>query len=277
VNSPYQPHEAEVVERIEEARDIFTLRLRFTDPAVNSAFSFRPGQFNMLYLPGVGEVPISIVSDPVDDHMYDHTIRSVGRVTNGIAALQVGDRIGVRGPYGRGWPMQQALGRDVVIATGGLGCAPAVSVINYVVRRREQFGRLVIMQGIKHSNDLIWRARYDEWSKLSNTQVLLAAGESGPQWPYAEGNIMVLIDRAEFDPANATAMLCGPQGMMVAVTDHLIGREMPGDSIWLSMERNMQCGIGHCGHCQLGSHFVCKDGPVFSYSEIADLLPEKGF
>lgn len=274
--NPYLPQEAEIVERIEEARDIFTLRLRFTDPAVHSAYSFAPGQFNMLWLPGVGEIPISIVSDPEDEHMYNHTIRGVGRVSNGLRTLRQGDRLGVRGPYGRGWPMQEAVGRDVVIATGGLGCAPAVSVINYVVRRREQFGRLIIMQGIKHSNDLIWRSSYEQWAELPDTQVLLAAGESGPQWPWAQGNIMVLIDRADFDPENCTAMLCGPQGMMVAVTDHLMARGVSDDDIWLSMERNMQCAIGHCGHCQIGAKFVCKDGPVFNYAEIADLLSEPG-
>lgn len=274
--NPYLPQEAEIVERIEEARDIFTLRLRFTDPAVHSAYSFAPGQFNMLWLPGVGEIPISIVSDPEDEHMYNHTIRGVGRVSNGLRTLRQGDRLGVRGPYGRGWPMQEAVGRDVVIATGGLGCAPAVSVINYVVRRREQFGRLIIMQGIKHSNDLIWRSSYEQWAELPDTQVLLAAGESGPQWPWAQGNIMVLIDRADFDPENCTAMLCGPQGMMVAVTDHLMARGVSDDDIWLSMERNMQCAIGHCGHCQIGAKFVCRDGPVFNYAEIADLLSEPG-
>ncbi|OOZ40215.1 Ni/Fe hydrogenase subunit gamma [Solemya pervernicosa gill symbiont] len=274
--NPYLPQEAEIVERIEEARDIFTLRLRFTDPAVHRAYSFAPGQFNMLWLPGVGEIPISIVSDPEDEHMYNHTIRGVGRVSNGLRTLRQGDRLGVRGPYGRGWPMQGAVGRDVVIATGGLGCAPAVSMINYVVRRREQFGRLIIMQGIKHSNDLIWRSSYEQWAELPDTQVLLAAGESGPQWPWAQGNIMVLIDRADFDPENCTAMLCGPQGMMVAVTDHLMARGVSDDDIWLSMERNMQCAIGHCGHCQIGAKFVCRDGPVFNYAEIADLLSEPG-
>ncbi|MGD8407204.1 MAG: Ni/Fe hydrogenase subunit gamma, partial [Thiohalophilus sp.] len=166
MNLPFLPYEAQIFQRLEEARDIFTLRLRFTDPAIHDAYSFQPGQFNMLYLYGVGEIPISIVSDPEDEHAYDHTIRSLGRVTRALAELKEGDYIGVRGAFGRGWPMQQAEGKDVVIITGGLGCAPVVSVINYVLNRREKYNRLVIMQGVKHANDLIWRSKYETWSKL---------------------------------------------------------------------------------------------------------------
>jgi sulfhydrogenase subunit gamma (sulfur reductase) len=270
------PHEAEVIERIEESPCIFTLRLRFTDPQVHAAYSFQPGQFNMLYLHGVGEVAISIVSDPEDEHMVDHTIRAVGRVTNGLAQLQVGDRLGVRGPFGRGWPLAEAQGRDVVFATGGLGCAPVVAAINYVLRRREQYGRLTIMQGVKHGDDLIWREQYERWSALPNTQVLLAASRGDVAWPYHVGHIPVLFDHAELNPANSTVMMCGPEGMMIAVSRELLERGFAAESIHLSMERNMHCGRGKCGHCQLGGKFVCKDGPVFSYPEVRPLLGIKG-
>lgn len=272
-----QPHEAEIVERIKETPTIFTLRLRFTDPTAHAGFSFTPGQFNMLYLYGIGEVPISIVSDPEDEHMYDHTIRAVGRVTNALAKLKVGDRIGVRGPFGRGWPLAEAEGKDVLIATGGLGCAPVVSVINYVLRRRERFGRLTIMQGVRHADDLIWRSKYEEWSRLPNTQVLLAASQGGPSWPWHVGHLPVLFDEAEIEDHNCTAMMCGPEGMMIAVTKALQERGFPEQHIWLSMERNMQCGDGKCGHCQHGGKFVCKDGPVFSYPQVKSLLGTKGF
>ena len=272
-----QMHEAEVVERTQETPSIFTLRLRFTDPQVHAAYRFQPGQFNMLYLYGVGEVPISIVSDPTSDHMYDHTIRAVGRVTRGLAQLRVGDRLGVRGPYGRGWPMKEAEGQNVVIVTGGLGCAPVVSVINYILRRRVRFKKLTIMQGVKHADDLIWRSRYEEWSKLPNTQVLLAASQGGPLWPWHVGHVPVLFDKAHIDPDNSTVMMCGPEGMMIAVTKELLARNIPENKLWLSMERNMQCADGKCGHCQIGAKFVCKDGPVFSYPEIKSLLGVKGF
>ncbi len=278
MNGNRQMHEAQIVDRIQETPHIFTLRLRFTDPQVHAAYSFEPGQFNMLYLYGVGEVAISIVSDPQDEHMYDHTIRAVGRVTNALGRLRVGDRLGVRGPYGRGWPMKETEGQDVVIATGGLGCAPVVSVINYVLRRREHYNRLIIMQGVKHADDLIWRNRYQEWSKMPDTQVLLAADEGGPLWPWHVGNISVLLDKANIEPQKSAVMMCGPEGMMVAVAKELTNRRnVPEDRLWLSMERNMQCGAGKCGHCQHGGRFVCKDGPVFNYSEIKPLLGVRGF
>jgi sulfhydrogenase subunit gamma (sulfur reductase) len=270
------PHEAEIVERIEESPTIYTLRLRFTDPEVHAAYSFQPGQFNMLYLHGVGEVPISIVSDPQDEHMYDHTIRAVGRVTDALARLKPGERIGVRGPFGRGWPMAAAQGKDVVIATGGLGCAPVVAAINYVLRRREQYGRLTIMQGVKHGDDLIWREKYERWNALPDTQVLLAASRGDVAWPYHVGHVPVLFDEAQLKPDTSTVMMCGPEGMMIAVSQELLERGFAAGSLYLSMERNMQCGRGKCGHCQLGGKFVCKEGPVFSYPEIQPLLGIRG-
>jgi len=277
VHNPYLPREAEVIERIEETSTIFTLRLRFTDPEVNAQYTFTPGQFNMLYVYGIGEVPISIVSDPQDQHYYDHTIRVLGRVTKALAHLQVGDRLGVRGPFGRGWPLETFEGRDVVLITGGLGCAPLVSVINYIIARRERYGKLVIMQGVKHSADLIWRRKYEVWGTLPNTQVLLAADQTGLGWPWATGHITNLIDQAKFDASNSLSMLCGPEGLMVKTVEALLPRGVNEGDIWLSMERNMQCAVGHCGHCQYGPRFICNDGPVFCYEEIKDLLGQRGF
>jgi NAD(P)H-flavin reductase len=271
------PHEIEVVERIQESPTIFTLRLRYTDPVQHAAFRFEPGQFNMLYLYGVGEVPISIVSDPEDEKLFDHTIRVVGRVTRGLGQLKARDRLGMRGPYGRGWPLKQAAGHDVMIITGGLGCAPVVSVINYVIRRRDKFRRLVIMQGVKHSDDLIWRSQYSQWSKLRDTQVLVAADVGVALWPWHVGRVTELFDQVEIDPSHAMIMMCGPQGMMRVAVDHLLRRGVHESHIHLSMERNMHCAAGLCGHCQYGGKFVCKDGPVFSYSEAKPLFGIQGF
>lgn len=271
------PHEIEIVERIQESPTIFTLRLRFTDPVLHKAFRFAPGQFNMLYLYGVGEVAISIVSDPDDEHLFGHTIRVVGRVTRGLAQLKAGDRLGVRGPYGRGWPLKQAQDRDVMVITGGLGCAPVVSVINYVIRRRDNFRRLIIMQGVKHSDDLIWRNQYAHWSKQRDTQVLVAANVGASLWPWHLGNVTDLFSKVEFDPARAMIMMCGPEGMMRVAVDHLHERGVHENNIYLSMERSMNCAVGLCGHCQYGGKFVCKDGPVFSYSEAKPLFGIRGF
>jgi len=274
---PYLPREAKIIERIQESPGLFTLRLRFTDPRVQSAYQFEPGQFNMLYLYGVGEIPISIVSDPRDEHTFDHTIRAVGRVSQAFSRLRSGAHIGVRGPYGRGWPLLAAEQRDVLVVTGGLGCAPVVSVINYIAHRRERFGKLNIVQGVKHSSDFIWRERYDRWREMPDTRVLLAADSGDALWPWHVGLVTDLFDQLDFDPERASVMLCGPEGMMRVVVRRMLERRVPEGDIWLSMERNMQCAVGHCGHCQYGGHFVCKDGPVFSYAELKPLFAKAGF
>lgn len=277
MNNPYLPYEVEIVDRIQETPHVYTLRLKFCDPEQHAQYRFMPGQFNMLYLHGVGEVPISIVSDPEDDQLFDHTIRSVGRVTDAMARLQKGERLGIRGPFGRGWPVEEAKGHDLLLATGGLGCAPVLSVINYVMRRREEYGQLVIMQGVKHADDLFWRESYNHWNKLAHTQVLLAANEGGDAWPWHIGRVTELMLQAELNVSNTMAMMCGPEGMMISVIKELQKRGVPEHLQWLSMERNMQCAVGHCGHCQFGGKFICKQGPVFSYPEVKDLLGRSGF
>jgi len=275
--NPYQPHEAIILSRIQEAPKLFTLRLEFSDSRLQDSYEFEPGQFNMLYLYGVGEIPISIVSDPESSQIIDHTIRVVGRVSKGMSDLKVGDRIGLRGPFGRGWPVIDAKHKDVVIVTGGLGCAPVVSVINYIEQRREDFGRLNIVQGVKHTVDFIWKDRYDSWRELDNTRVLLAADVGEAIWPWSIGPVTTLFDQLEFDPDNVVVMMCGPEGMMHVVCDHMLDKQVAASQLFLSMERNMQCAVGHCGHCQYGSQFICKDGPVFSYDKIRHLFNTKGF
>ncbi len=278
MNKPYLPQVAEVVERIQETPTIFTLRLRFLNEKQQQCYCFKPGQFNMLYLHGVGEVPISIVSDPADETLFSHTIRVVGRVTKGLSHLTEGDQLGVRGPFGRGWPLQQALGKDIILVTGGLGCAPVVSVIRYVIRRRDMFNRLVIMQGVKRADDLIWREQYAQWEKLRDTQVILAASEEKKAaWPWHTGHVTDLMNKASFNPAKAIAMMCGPEPMMHAAIEPLLRAGLSENDLWLSMERNMQCAVGHCGHCQYGAKFICKDGPVFPYADIKSLFGVKGY
>jgi NAD(P)H-flavin reductase len=275
--NPHLPWEAEVVERIQESPTIFTLRLRLVDEEARKAYRFAPGQFNMVYLYGAGEVPISIASDPQDTNLLGHTIRAVGRVTEGLSRLATGERLGLRGPYGRGWPLAEAEGKDIVVITGGLGCAPVVGVINYIIMRRERFGRLTVIQGVKHAEELIWRERYAYWNTLPDTQVLLAADHGGPLWPWHVGLVTEVFDQMEIAPERTVAMMCGPEGMMRAAVRNLTERGLAEDSIYLSMERNMQCAIGQCGHCQFGASFICRQGPVFAYFRIKELLGVRGF
>ena len=274
---PHTPHVAVIDRRTQEAPTIFTLRLQYADTGVQEAFEFEPGQFNMVTLFGVGEIPISIVNDPLDSHFFDHTIRVVGRVSGGMSKLQPGDRVGIRGPFGRGWPLERIKGKDILLITGGLGCAPLVSVIRYLLRRREDYGHLSILQGVKHSNDLIWREQYCEWSKLRDVNILLAADVAAKGWTGQQGMVTDLIDQISLRPQRTAVLLCGPELMMLAAIASLREQGIQDGNIWFSMERNMQCGIGRCGHCQIGPRFVCRDGPVFCYSELADFFGAKGF
>jgi len=274
---PHLPHVAVIDRRTQEAPTIFTLRLQYEETSMQEAFEFKPGQFNMVTLFGVGEIPISIVNDPLDSHFFDHTIRVVGRVSEGMSKLQPGDRVGIRGPFGRGWPLERIKGKDVLLITGGLGCAPLVSVIRYLLRRREEYGHIHILQGVKHANDLIWRDQYNEWSRLRDVRILLAADTVTKGWSGQQGMVTELIDHLSLRPQRTVVLLCGPELMMLAAIANLREKGIQDGSIWFSMERNMQCGIGQCGHCQIGPKFVCQDGPVFCYSELADFFGARGF
>ena len=268
------PMAAEVVSRLQEGEDIFTLQLRLVDPQQRRSYRFAPGQFNMVYLHGVGEVAISIVSDPEDFTLLNHTIRTVGRVTRGLEQLQVGDQIGLRGPYGRGWPMEQVIGRDLLIVTGGLGCAPVVAAIAVVEQRRSDYGHLTIIEGVRHHQELIYPDRFSHWQQMERTNVVLCSShDCAAPWPWHTDRVTDHLGQVGED---AVALLCGPEGMMIAAAETLQQQGIDDEAIWLSLERNMQCGVGFWGHCKLGSHFVCRDGPVFSWAEIGADLKVKG-
>lgn len=276
-DNPYLPGEAIIVERIQETEDMFTLRLKLSDAQRQQEYTFLPGQFNMLYLYGIGEIPISIVSDPENKSMIEHTIRMVGRVSDALSKLQVGERIGLRGPFGRGWPVEQCKHQDIVIITGGLGCAPVVSMINYIEQRRPDYARLNIVQGVKHCCDLLWNERYEKWREMPDTRVLLCADNGKAIWPWHIGPVTDVFDQLEFDAANVSVMMCGPEGMMRICCEQMLKKSVDASQLFLSMERNMQCAVGHCGHCQFGNEFICKDGPVFSYDRIQALFSKTGF
>lgn len=274
---PYTCYEAEIVERSQESRTIFNLDVRIRDEYIQNQYSFQPGQFNMLYLYGVGEIAISIISDPEEKNIIRHTIRSVGRVTKAMEKLQPGASIGIRGPYGHGWPMKQVFGKDIVIITGGLGCAPSVSIINYIISRRQYYGNLKILQGIKHSEDFIFRKQYEKWQQEPHTEIHIAADQAGPKWPWSVGYVTDMIKILNLHPENTVAMMCGPEMMMHTAIRALVDKGVKEENMYLSMERNMECGIGHCGHCQYGGLFICKDGPIFAYPKVKALFHESGF
>jgi NAD(P)H-flavin reductase len=267
-NDPFVPHLAEIVEVRRETRGVYTYRLRFREEEMRQSYRFLPGQFNMVYVFGVGEVAISIVSDPDDPDLLDHTIRIVGNVTGTLERLKEGDTLGLRGPYGSAWPLREAEGKEVVVVTGGLGCAPVVSVINYIALRRERYGRLKILHGVKTPKDLLYRERFRAWQRHPNTEVYLTVDHPDKAWKYNVGVVTNLFDQVEIDPQRSIVMMCGPEMMMRHTARSLLSRGMGADRIYLSLERNMKCAIAFCGHCQLGPTFVCREGPVYRYDQI---------
>ncbi len=277
----YTPYEAEIVEFIKEHHDIFTIRLKFTDPELDSKYFFRPGQFNMIYLYGIGEVAISIVNDRNHQQgRFEHTIQVVGRITKGMMKLQTGDRVGIRGPFGTAWPMNEAKGKDVIIVTGGLGNAPLVAATEEVLKNRNQYGKLRVLHGIRSSDLLIYDDMYTRWNNSPETKVYMATSNSDPvdngKWTWGKGYVTNFIPELGVDYTNSIVMTVGPEPMMIGVAKAFIAAGVKPENVYVSIERSMKCAIGHCGHCQLGSQFVCKDGAVYPYPACEHLLEVKG-
>ncbi len=275
-NNLYVIHPATIMEKTREAEDINTYRLQLVDEEARRRFRFKAGQFNMVYLFGVGEVAISIVSDPDEPEFLDHTIRTVGRVTKAIADLQPGETLGIRGPFGKGWPLEEVKGRNVVIVTGGLGCAPVVGAIEYIFRRRAQYGSVKILHGVKTPHDLLYRERFDHWRRVPDTEVLLTSDQPDKTWSYHIGVVTELFEQVSIDPVKSTVLMCGPEIMMRLGVPILMRRGIPATAIYVSLERHMECGIGLCGHCQMGPYFLCKDGPVMRYDRVEQWLGRTG-
>lgn len=268
--NPWIPHAAEVIGKRREALRVHTLRLRIRDEAVRRSYGFRSGQFNMLYVFGVGEVPISIVSDPDESGYMDHTVRIVGKVSEALVGLKKGDTVGLRGPYGSAWPLEEAQGKDVVIVTGGLGCAPVISVINYVANRRDRYGNLKIFHGVKTPRDLLYRARFHAWQKHPDTEVYLTVDHPDREWKYNVGVVTNLFRQVRINFQKSVVMMCGPETMMHHAVRDLLAQGLGADQIYLSLERSMKCAVGFCGHCQFGPTFICKDGPVLRYDRVKE-------
>ncbi len=273
--TPYMIEPARITARRTETAGVYTYTMQLIDNSVRRAYRFKAGQFNMIYAFGVGEVPMSIVSDPAEPEALEHTVRIAGRVTGVMAGWKVGDVVGVRGPYGNGWPVEEARGRDVVIITGGIGCAPVVGLINYIFRRRNDYGELHILHGVKTPNDLLYRERFDEWRRAPRTRVYLTTDQPDKSWHYRIGVVTELFDQLT-PPPSSIVMMCGPEVMMRLAAHALRGKGISEDAIFFSMERRMECAVGLCGHCQYREHFVCKDGPVFSYRTAKELFRISG-
>ncbi len=252
-----------------ETPDIVTLTL--VPRSTKRTGPFRPGQFNMLYAFGVGESAISISGGSPDGQLI-HTVQSLGKVSNALTRLTPGDTVGVRGPYGRGWPVAEAKGRDLVIVAGGLGLPPLRPALYEIFRNREAYGRVEIIDGARTPKNLVFYDEVQGWRRRSDLRVQVTVDSAGRDWYGDVGVVTTRIPDARFDPERTTAFVCGPEIMMKLTAQALVARKVPAETIFLSMERNMKCAIGFCGHCQYQSSFICRDGPVLRYSAVQTLL-----
>lgn len=264
--------QAEIIQIHSEIDRVSTYRLQLEDGLLH----FLPGQFQMLYVPGVGEAAISFSGGDPDGEWFDHTVRVVGNVTGQLARMDVGDTIGIRGPFGSCWPIEQSVGGDVVIVAGGIGLAPLKPVIETIARRRDEFGSVTVLSGARNPDGLLYMQLIDRWLQAGiDVQIIVDRGETG--WRGHVGVVPQLLDRLPLlSPENTNIMCCGPDVMMWYTARSAMGKGIPEDRIWISLERNMSCAFGHCGHCQFGPFFVCKDGPVVRFSQVAPFLRVEG-
>lgn len=262
VRPPMLPLPFAVVDRTVETADTVTLRV---EPAVDPQAGFTPGQFSMLYARGVGEVPISISGEPGAGPSLDYTIRAVGGVTEALCALLPGDALGVRGPYGRGWPVADAECGDLLVIAGGIGLAPLRPVVLHVLAHRERYRSVSLLYGARTPHDMLFVPQIEAWQTRPDLAVEVTVDRGSHDWSGDVGVVTQLVTRATFEPGRTTALICGPEVMMRAAARRLLADGIEPDDIFVSLERNMHCGIGLCGHCQLGPVFVCYHGPVFPY------------
>ncbi len=273
VLDPMTVHPVSIKRVIWETDDTFTLQLDLDQ--MKHGFSFKPGQFNMLYVFGVGEAAISISSDAAKPRMLAHTIHRVGTVTSALAQKKRGDMIGLRGPYGSSWPIDVSYRKDVCIVAGGIGLAPLRPVMYELLRNRNMFGRIILLYGARSPLDLLYRVELEEWSKAHHVEILITVDRGDSSWKGHIGVVTTLFSYIKLDARATIAYVCGPETMMKYTLDELERRGLPEHQVYLSMERNMKCAVGFCGHCQYGPDFICKDGPVFSLPQVHHLLEKK--
>jgi NAD(P)H-flavin reductase len=260
------PEPTKVLATRKESPGVVTLTLE----AAASGAAFLPGQFNMLYAFGVGEIAISMSGAPAEHGAIVHTIKSVGAVSEALCRLGKGDVMGVRGPYGAPWPMAEATGSDLVILAGGLGLAPLRPVVYDVLARRAEYGRVSLLVGARSPDDVLFGRELDKWQR-DGLEVLVTVDHAPKGWKGRVGVVTALLSEVTMTD-RTLAFVCGPEIMMRFAVRELGRRGIDDTHIYLSMERNMKCAVGFCGHCQLGPSFVCKDGPVLRYDRLRSLF-----
>lgn len=268
-DNPYTPVPAEIIDVVQEYSEIKTFTVRFSDEEVREDFDFEPGQFLQVSVPGIGEAPISINSSPCKDD-FKLCVEEKGSVTSAMFEMEEGSSLMVRGPYGEGYPVDEAKGKDVLFAAGGIGLAPLKSAIEYIHEFRDEYGDVQIMYGDKTPTCLLFDRHFSRWEECFDLKVICE--EAGPEWTGEKGMVTDLLDDVDVDLDNSVAFACGPPIMYKFVLPKIREAGFADEDIYISLERRMECGLGKCRRCNVGDKFVCKDGPVFAYEEIKEYM-----
>jgi NAD(P)H-flavin reductase len=268
----WMPVPARILEVRTENFNTRTFKMQFVDEEIRRRYRFTPGQFNMVYLPGVGEAAFSMSSHPDRTDTLDHTIRTVGSVTRAMERLNQGGLVGLRGPFGKGWPLELLRGKDVVIIAGGIGIAPLRPVIYWLLDHRDWSGRVVLLYGCRTPEDRVFAPELEQWEREGAIEVLVTVDNATQDWVGPVGVVTHLVQRIKVSATRTVVLVCGPKILNRVAAWNFLQIHVPPDQVYVSLERNMNCGFARCGHCQFGARFVCTDGPVFCFAEIADIF-----
>lgn len=275
-SNPWLAHQVRIVGITPETDNINTYRFEFTNHEQQQSYSFLPGQFNMLYLPGYGEIAIGVSTRQSSGRTWDHTIRLAGRVTHALARLKVGDSLFLRGPFGTAWPLNDHRDGDVIFIAGGTGLASLRAALYWSMEHRQHFRNLSLLYGSRTPDALLYHTEYEQW-QANELSVQTTVDRDQPGWDGHVGVVTQLLDRMPIpNLAKTSVYCCGPEPMLRFVIRSATQRGIEKDQIWVSLERNMQCAVGICGHCQLGTELICRDGPVYRYDTVEKLLNIEG-
>jgi len=268
-----QPLDCRIEAVRNENADTLTFTLSFKNQRTRKVYSYLPGQFNMVSLMGFEEAPLSLSSAPGPETSFQHTVKVVGRLTHALRGLQVGDSLGIRGPFGVPWPVDELMGKNLLAVAGGIGLAPIRSLLLHIFRQRDKYGKVTVFYGAKTPREVIYTDEFSDWKLQPDTELALTVDRvDGQSWEHNIGVVPTLFEKVPVSAHNSLALVCGPEVMMKFVLIELFKRGFPPESIFVSMERRMRCGMAQCGHCMFGPKFVCRDGPVFRFSDIQHLF-----
>lgn len=266
----YLPHAAEIADIRQETADVKTFKLRFKDPAASS-FDYRPGQFVELSVFGEGEAPFCLSNSPTRGPGIECSVKRMGRITQALHELNVGDEVGIRGPYGNGFPLEDLKQKNLLFVAGGIGLAPLRSLINYCLDTRQDFKSLTIVNGARTSQDLVFKDEYQDWEKTKETKLHLTVDCNEENWTCMVGVVPKILEQLKPTCQDSVAIVCGPPIMIKYTLPVLLKLGFCAEAIITTLEMKMKCGLGKCGRCNIGPKYICKDGPVFSYAQLQGL------